>query len=415
MALKTALNRRDLIKFSGSTLAGLTVFGLDPTKLWAATKSPPPLVIIVFLRGAADGLSLVPPIGGPDRAIYEAERPVLAVPLSGAGAAFPLDARFGLHSAGKPFFDLYQAKKLAVVHSAGMTAASRSHFDAQAIMELGLAGQKTGEQGFFARWAHGVAAASGSAGAPQMVAMGNMLPAMLYGDEAAMSIRGSGAVKLGNEKDQALIRMALRSMYGGGDWLARRGSSALDAMDRLDVLAGKDPPAVAGDYGKNEFGDRIKSLAQLIKSPFEFCGATVDMGGWDTHKNQGATGEGKLAENFDQLTGALSALITDAAPRPLRIVVMTEFGRRLKENANRGTDHGHGSVMFVLGDGVKGGEVYGDWPGLATERLYERADLAVTTDYRQVLWESLSGLAPGLTVGQLFPGFKSGKSLGLMA
>jgi len=240
---------------------------------------------------------------------------------------------------------------------------------------------------------------------------------MLLGDDQAVTLSGPGLPGFGiGREQQVLQRMALSQMYvsdGADDWLGRRVTSALDAADRFDATVDKDASPLKGDYA-GEFGNHAKAFAQLLRSPLPLAAAAIDFGGWDTHGNQGDNGKGRIADLFGQLNKGINGLLLDS-PRPLRIVVMSEFGRRLRENANHGTDHGHGGVMFVVGHGVHGGRVYGPWPGLATDQLYERADLAVATDFRQVLWEATQGLAPKMAPATIFPGFHPGKELRIFA
>jgi uncharacterized protein (DUF1501 family) len=204
-------------------------------------------------------------------------------------------------------------------------------------------------------------------------------------------------------------RSALRSMYEGSGWLSHYGMETLEAIDSLEGIRPDGyVPAHDANYPKNELGNRLRSLAQMIKLGLGIRAATVDMGGWDTHKDQ----NGVFANNVGQLSDALLAFYADMRDRRATIVVMSEFGRRLKENASRGTDHGHGNVMMVLGERIRGGKIYGNWPGLKTEQLYDRADLAVTTDYRQVLSEVL---ARGAHLREVFPGYSHAPALGLVS
>jgi len=414
-----ALSRRQLLSKSALAGVGWPVFALSDIQVAFGGQPQPDhaALLIVFLRGGFDGLSLVMPIAGADLAIYNAERPNLAIPASGKGGAWGLNDQFGMHPAAKPLHELYQKKSLAVIHAAGMTEPNRSHFDAQAMIELGTPGRKAGDSGWLARYLRAEPRTS-MAGGEIAIAVGGMLPTMLLGMSNALVMNNANGLNIGG-KQPNVVRAALRDMYTGTDgWLGSYGVAALDAMDLLEGLASKDyVPSNNAEYLKNEAGNKLKTVAQLLKMPLGLTAAAVDLGGWDTHKYQGAAADGKFADLIGQLAAGLSALLQDVggqSGRKLTILVMSEFGRRLKENANKGTDHGHGNVMLLMGDRVNGGNVYTEWPGLKTEQLYDRADLAVTTDFRQVVVETLQVLGKGVHPELIFPGFRPGKTLGLL-
>jgi uncharacterized protein (DUF1501 family) len=219
-------------------------------------------------------------------------------------------------------------------------------------------------------------------------------------------------------------RSALRELYNGNNWLYEAATRTLDTLDVIETAAsGSYTPANGAVYPAGSFGDNLKAVAQLIKADLGLRVATIDLGGWDTHENQGDGAAGYLATN--QLTPmgqGLAAFYTDLSnvaceldyTRKLTVVVMSEFGRRLRENANHGTDHGHGNAMFVLGGQVNGGQVYGAWPGLANAQLYDQADLAVTTDYRRVLSEILEKRLANPNLATVFPGYSGYSQMGLM-
>ncbi len=364
------------------------------------------LVVVVFLRGGWDSLNVVTPLTGPDRKLYEAARPTLQLPNTGPRALLPLDERFGLHPSAKALHQLYSAKKLAIVHAAGLTADTRSHFDAQAMMEAGVAGRPTPSRGWLARWLELRHGAQG--GQLQGLAPSPLLPALLEGDPNAIALAGTQALQLGTKRELAFAqRQLLRRLYGGNsDLLGTHVRTVLDALDALEN-ASLSAPAAEADFPKSDLANRLKLVAQLFRSKVGLRAVVVDSGGWDTHRNQGRGADGPFANTLSTLAEALGAFVKDLAGARLTLAAFSEFGRRLKENASQGSDHGHGAAMLVVGEGVRGGQVLGPWPGLANDALYQRADLAVTTDYRAVLSELLE--AP---VG-LFPGYSRAVAVGL--
>lgn len=402
--------RRKFLETGFGALAaagGAAIMGSALGRLaFAEGESDEPLVVI-FLRGAMDGLSFVPPLAGADRAAYEAARPNLKIPLTGDKAALKLDDRFGLHPAAKPLYELYQAGRMAFVHAAGLTSDTRSHFDAQLFMELGAPGAKNGSSGWLARF---LLAGAPNASFLTATAVGTLLPNSLQGFPEVAVINSLDGFNLNAPKPvQNLERDALRRMYAGNGWLARYGRGTLDAIDAFEAAAPSAYKPAGRDYPRGDAGGRLRAVAQIIKMNLGLRAACVDVGGWDTHKYQGDNGEGNFANMVGQLSQALAAFDEDMRgfSRKPTVVVMSEFGRRVKENASRGTDHGHGNVMMLIGGAIAGKRVYGRWPGLANEQLYERADLAVTTDYRSVLSELLGKRYADDRAEAAFPGLQS--------
>ena len=377
----------------------------------AASSTDNEIVVVVFLRGGWDALNVVMPIAGADRGYYEAARPFLKVPVSGANAAINLNGQFGMHPAMAPLTGLYQSRKLAFIHAAGLTYDTRSHFDAQEFIELGTPGVKTTSSGWLTRFL-------ANTPLPPTV----LIPALSAGGSQAMSLLGrpdavsmsspSGFTLNGNWQYQDLQRAALRDLYNGSSWLETAGT---DTLNTVDTIATSNPgtytPSNGAVYPNSSFGANLQAVAQLIKMGVGLRAATIDVGGWDTHEHEGDGGTGYFADNqLKPLAQGMAAFYTDlngSCPtnyiQHTTLVVMSEFGRRLKENANRGTDHGHGSVMMALGGNVKGGQIYGQWPGLANDQLYDRADLAVTTDYRRVVGEILNRRLGIADVSTIFP------------
>jgi uncharacterized protein (DUF1501 family) len=368
------------------------------------------------LRGAMDSFNAFPLLDGPDRAFYEAARPNLKIPSKGDGAAIALTAQFGLHPAMAALKDLYSAKHLAIVQACGMSEDSRSHFDAMYAMEVGTPGVRTTANGWLTRHLEGFSDTKDM-----------LIPGLSLGGSLATSLMSSNAVSIANlddfkigdsDEDHARMSKAIGSLYRGKTWMDELGRTTLKAIGEVRKLGLQEyKPDASAKYPDHDFGNSLKSIARVLKASLPLRAATVDLGGWDTHQYQGGS-EGYFAGLVGVLADGLRAFYNDLAAKNLEkrvtVVVMSEFGRRLAENASYGTDHGHGGAMLVLGGNVNGGKIYGTWPGLANEQLYDRADLAVTTDYRQVVGEILGQRAGNRELQKVFPGFQLGKSLGIV-
>jgi uncharacterized protein (DUF1501 family) len=321
-----------------------------------------------------------------------------------------------------PLQGLYQDGNLAFIHAAGLTSDTRSHFDAMQYMELGTPGAKNTSTGWITRHMNT------APDFPQSI----LFPALSAGYEQVNSMLGSReAVTMSDPEQFAfeghwhyadLQKLALRQMYDGDHWLFEAGTRTLNAVDIIENLASGYVPANGAIYPEGEFGDQLKTIAQMIKENIGLRVACIDLGGWDTHENQGNGSDGYLAGLLDELARGLSAFYTDLDgvgsdyyANRTTFVGMSEFGRRFKENANNGTDHGRGGIMMIMGGNVNGGEVYGSWPGLRTDQLYDRADLAVTTDYRQILSEILIRRFANPYLGIIFPGYEEYQPLGVVS
>jgi uncharacterized protein (DUF1501 family) len=379
----------------------------------AAETSKRRVLVAVFLRGAADGLSMVVPHG--ERAYY-AGRPSIAVAPPAAATsdgAIDLDGFFGLHPAAAQLIPLWEARALAVVHACGSPAATRSHFDAQDYMESGTPGVKSTPDGWLAR---GLALTERGPSSPfRAVALAPQVPRSLRGGAGAVAmrniadfdVRGGGATAPAGSMD---ARRGFEALYarGGRDLLHSTGGETFDAVAMLKAA---DParltPAHGAEYPRGRFGESLRQIAQLVRAELGLEVAFADIAGWDTHAGQGAE-RGPFANRMAELAGGLAAFARDLGDRMSDVVVltMTEFGRTVSENGNRGTDHGRGAAMLVLGGPVRGGVVRGRWPGLAPEQLFEGRDLAVTTDFRNLFGEvAVRHLGVPLSA-PLFPGFR---------
>jgi uncharacterized protein (DUF1501 family) len=361
-------------------------------------------LVVIFQRGAADGLNIVVPHGEPQ---YYAMRPSINIPRK---AVIDLDGFFGLHPSLAPFQPLWRQRHLAIVHAAGSPDTTRYHFDAQDFMESGTPGVKVTEDGWLNRSLHAMPEAARSPF--RAIALGPSLPRILSGSEPAVAMNNISDFSVGgkNAKPSA-VASTFEAMYDHSSDTVLHGTGE-ETFDAVKMLKAADPgkytPASGANYPRGRFGDSLRQLAQLIKANLGVQVAFADIGGWDHHVNEGAT-EGQIANVLTEFSQSLAAFWTDLGDlgEDTVVVTMSEFGRTARENGNRGTDHGHANVMFVLGGPVKGGKVYGRWPGLDQSQLYEGRDLALTTDFRQVIGEAVARHMGNTNLGVVFPGFEN--------
>jgi uncharacterized protein (DUF1501 family) len=369
-------------------------------------------LVVIFQRGAADGLNIVVPHAEPQ---YYAMRPSINIPRE---KVIDLNGFFGLHPSLAPFQPLWQQGHLAIVHAAGSPDTTRSHFDAQDFMETGTPGVKATEDGWLNRSLRDLPRAVQKASAFRAIALGPSLPRILTGSEPAVAMNNINDFSVGGKNPKASpAATAFEAMYdhSSDSVLHGTGEETFDAVKMLKAAdPGKYTPASGANYPKGRFGDGLRQLAQLIKANLGVQVAFADIGGWDHHVNEGST-DGQLANVLGEFSQSIAAFWTDLGDlgEDTVVVTMSEFGRTARENGNRGTDHGHANVMFVLGGPVKGGKVYGRWPGLADSQLYEGRDLALTTDFRQVIGEAVTRHLGNKNLAGVFPGFENqpGKSL----
>ncbi len=373
----------------------------------AQTRKKGRILVAIFQRGAADGLNIVVPFG---ESGYSGLRPSIAIPAPKPGdenSALDLDGFFGLHPALRPLLDLYRAGHLAAVHAAGSPDHTRSHFDAQDYMETAAPGQRDIRDGWLNRYL--TAQPRADATPFRAVSLTPGMPRSLQGTAPALAMNSVAEFSLRVGRYSAAARSDLYPLYAdSSDSLLRK--TAAETFEALDFLKRLDPQryqaAPGADYPAGPLGSRLRQIAQLIKSGAGLEIAFAETGGWDHHVNEGGP-EGQMAQRLRELAQALAAFYRDMGARMDDIVVLTmsEFGRTARENGTRGTDHGHANVMFALGGPVRGGRVYGDWPGLGPEQLYEGRDLALTTDFRDVFGEIVTSHLGLENPAPVFPGF----------
>ncbi|HYM30767.1 MAG TPA: DUF1501 domain-containing protein [Candidatus Cybelea sp.] len=347
---------------------------------WAATAGVAgPKLVVVFLRGAVDGLNVVVPHG--ERAYYD-ERPHIAIPRQGGeNGVIDLDGHFGLHPALRPMQALWRDGSLAFVHACGSPDTTRSHFDAQDYMESGTPGLKTTPDGWLNRV---VAELPGPHGPTDALGLGPTLPRILTGRmPVAMLPLGRGAARP-MAIDRPEVAANFDRLYAGDDSMSRAYQEGRTARSKLVVeMADEMKAADNGAPPPDGFSNDTERLARLMSQDHSIRIAFLALGGWDTHVNQGSA-QGQLANHLKPLADGLAAFAQAMGPawHETVVLVISEFGRTMRENGNGGTDHGHGNVMWVMGGPVRGGKVYGPWPGLGSAALYQGRDLAVTTDFR---------------------------------
>jgi uncharacterized protein (DUF1501 family) len=342
-------------------------------------------LIVVMLRGAVDGLSVVVPYS--ENAYYQA-RSRIAIGKPGTdGGALDLDGRFGLHPALAPLLPYWKDRSLAFVHASGSPAPSRSHFEAQDFMESGTPGVTSTNDGWMNRL---LGQLPGTHASTSAISLGDAQPRIVSGRQAVANVALGRAAVRPLATDRPLVGSAFDHLYDGDDALARAYREGRQA--RKDVLADlhedapEDPKASGGAPPAQGFAQDAQQLARILRNDTKVRMAFLAIGGWDTHVNQG-NAKGQLATRLAALGDGLDTLLRELGSlrNDTTIVVMSEFGRTVHENGNAGSDHGHGNAMWLLGGGVVGGKIYGEWPGLDDSGLYERRDLAITTDFRSVL------------------------------
>ncbi|MDH4145870.1 MAG: DUF1501 domain-containing protein [Acidimicrobiia bacterium] len=409
-----ALSRRRFLGWSAAAGTGMALGSTGARLAFAEPNDPASgdTLVVVFLRGGADGLSLVAPVA--DGAYHDA-RPTVAVPTPDvAGGGLPADDRFAFHPGFDRLYDTAWAEgHLAVVHAVGLpssTSSTRSHFQAQDFWQRASADPAVRDG-----WAARLLASAGVSGALPAVALQSALPASLRGLRDAVSMNGPDSFQLEGLGDAGPAHAALRTMYAGVP--EPLGGVATRLLEVLDVVAaaqpGAIPPADGVVYPDSRLAEQLAEVGQLIRADVGLRFAAVETGGWDTHDDMGSVGGGRMATQAAELGDALAAFHADLGPSlsEVTLVTMSEFGRTTRENGSGGTDHGRGSTMLVLGGAVNRG-IYTDWPGLG-DADGER-DLDVTIDYRAVLSEVVRTRFGDFDAETVFPGVAAGTPLGIV-
>jgi uncharacterized protein (DUF1501 family) len=411
-----AITRRIFLKNGAMTVVGMSAVPAFLSRAAMAAEAAglqnsQRRLVVIFQRGAADGLNIVVPHA---EAAYYTMRPNIAIPQKDV---IELDGFFGLHPSLAPLKPLWDAKQLAIVHAAGSPDSTRSHFDAQDYMESGTPGLKSTDDGWLNR-------ALAESAKPQpspfrAVALGGQLPRTLAGVAPALAVGNVNDFNVAPRNPQSQpLSNTFEAMYAGSVDAVLHGT-AQETFDAVKALKSADPakyrPAQGVNYPKNRFADSLKQTAQLMKADLGVQVAFTEIGGWDHHVAEGSS-QGQLSNLLKEFGGSLAAFMQDLGPIAEQTVVITmsEFGRTVRENGTRGTDHGHANAMFVLGGAVRGGRVYGRWPGLEENQLYEQRDLALTTDFRTVVGEAVSHQLGIAHLGHVFPGFSSPGTLHIL-
>ncbi|HMJ24779.1 MAG TPA: DUF1501 domain-containing protein [Pyrinomonadaceae bacterium] len=413
------MNRRYFIKSGGVALASFGLMTSTPTFLRRAvaetldkvTGGKRKTLIAIFQRGAVDGLNVVVPFG--EHSYYDL-RPNIAIPKpdGGAASAINLDGYFGLHPSLQSFKPLWDSKRLAIVHASGSPDSTRSHFDAQDYMESATPGLKSTQDGWLNRYLQSKADPQKSLF--RAVSMTQNMPRAMQGKAPALAISNLADFSIRAGQSSAAVQGGFEAIYDQtvNDALHGTGKETFEAINYLKQVNPSQYKAENGaEYPRTPFGNSLLQIAQLIKAGVGLEVAFTDIGGWDTHVNEGNQ-QGQLSNLLRQFSSAIAALHTDLGQRMDDVVLLTmsEFGRTARENGNRGTDHGHANAMFVLGNSVRGGKVYGEWPGLKSEQLYEGRDLALTTDFRAVFSEIAAKHLGTANLKTVFPGYAGGSA-----
>lgn len=406
------LTRRIFLRNGALALVGTTAVPAFLTRAALGAVAPGTnnkRLVVIFQRGAADGLNIVVPHAEPQ---YYAMRPSISIPRKDV---IDLDGFFGLHPSLASFQPLWQRRHLAIVHAAGSPDPTRSHFDAQDFMESGTPGVKVTDDGWLNRSIHSMPQPA-QASPFRAIALGPSLPRILSGSEPAVAMNNINDFSVGGRGSKpSATATAFEAMYDHSSDSVLHGTGE-ETFDAVKMLKSADPgkytPSAGANYPRGRFGDSLRQLAQLIKANLGVQVAFADIGGWDHHVNEGST-QGQIANVLSDFSQSLSAFWIDLGDlgEDTVVITMSEFGRTARENGNRGTDHGHANAMFVLGGPVRGGRVYGRWPGLDQSQLYEGRDLALTTDFRQVIGEAVVRHMGNKNLPAVFPGYDTGAGI----
>lgn len=412
------MNRRFFMRSGGIALASFGLMQAAPSFLQRAVLAQArerliggrrKTLIAIFQRGAVDGLNVVVPYG--ERAYYDL-RPAIAIAKPESGnidSAINLDGFFGLHPSLAPFKSLWDSKRLAIIHAAGSPDNTRSHFDAQDYMESATPGRKGTPDGWLNRYLQ--SKPDPNRNIFRAVSMTQLTPRAMQGNAPTLAISNLADFTIRAGKSSSSVQGGFEAIYDQtvNDVLGGTGKETFEAVNYLKkVNPAQYQPENGAQYPRTPFGNSLLQIAQLIKAGVGLEVAFTDTPGlnWDTHVNQG-NARGQLGNLLQQFSNGIAALHTDLGQRMDDVVILTmsEFGRTARENGNRGTDHGHANAMFVLGNTIRGGKVYGQWPGLRNDQLNEGRDLALTTDFRDVFGEIANKHLGASNLQAVFPGY----------
>jgi uncharacterized protein (DUF1501 family) len=405
------MTRRIFLKNGSLALVSL---GFAPdffTRAAQASRAKRKVLVTVFQRGAVDGLNMVVPFG---ESAYYKSRPSIAIAKPGSpDGAIDLDGFFGLHPRMASLQPHFKRGELAIINATGSNDPTRSHFDAQDYMESGTPGRKSTRDGWLNRYLH--ARDHEEASAFRAVSLTQQLPRSLQGQAPALAIDQLGrfGLRAGDRGDAMQSSFEAQYAAAADSLLKPTGNEAFEAVKQLKAVdLSKYAPANGAVYPNSGYGQALKQIAQLIKADMGLEVAFAESGNWDHHANEGP----QIANRLDDFASGIAAFAADLGDRMADVMVLTmsEFGRTVAENGNRGTDHGHGNAMLVLGGDVKGGKVYGKWPGLEREQRYEGRDLAITTDFRDVFAEILTGHMGARDTSTVFPGYAVKSRVGFL-
>jgi uncharacterized protein (DUF1501 family) len=382
--MTSQISRRAFVQNASASFVSLSASGMWASLTHAANMNGTSRLVVIMLRGAVDGLSVVAPYADPN---YYAARPTIAIAKPGqTDGLLRLDNMFGLHPSLAMLMPYWERAQLGFIHASGSHDSTRSHFDAQDYMESGTPGKKSTQDGWLNRLAVSLNQENVEASRRlQAVNLGPVMPRIFAGSSPVASLAQGNAAVTKGVLDKAPVADAFSKLYAGNDKLSETVREATATRKEIMTsLASDDPKADQGALSLRGLAQDTARLGQLMQRDARVKLAFVPVGGWDTHVNQG-NGKGQLATRLQLLGEAIDALIQNMGDRfgDTTIVVMSEFGRTVKQNGNQGTDHGHGNVMWTLGGKITGGQVAGKWPGLETSALNESRDLAITTDFRE--------------------------------
>jgi uncharacterized protein (DUF1501 family) len=413
------MTRRIFLKNGSVALISL---GFTPAFIAQSAKAAQArkkILVAIFQRGAVDGLNMIVPFG--DRNYYSM-RPSISIPKPGESrgpnqGAIDLDGFFGLHPRMAPLEPLFKRNELAIIHASGSHDETRSHFDAQDYMESATPGVKSTRDGWLNRYLH--AKDHEERSTPfRAVAIAQALPRSLQGSAPALAIGqlGNFGIRAGRDGDMMASGFEAQYAQAADQLLGNTGREAFDAVRALkDANPQGYTPANGAEYPRSGYGEALRQIAQVVKADLGLEVAFAEVGGWDDHRNEGSS-NGALGNRLGDFSQGLAAFAQDLGDRMADVVVVTmsEFGRTARENGSGGTDHGHGNAMMVLGGNVQGGKVYGKWPGLSTDKLYQGRDLAITTDFRDVFAECVTTHLGAKDISKVFPGYSYKQKLGFI-